>query len=126
MQIETAAIAMLTCFQVKHFIADYLLQPAWMLEGKGDLRCIGGYAHAGIHAVGSLPAYLIVGLGLAETVWLMAAEFAVHYAIDFGKANLSSHVHAGPDTRLYWSLHGADQLMHQLTYVGLMLAVGLA
>ena len=57
---------MLLCFQVKHFVADYLLQPGWMLRGKGDMSGVGGYVHAGVHALGSLPAFLLAGLGSAR------------------------------------------------------------
>lgn len=122
MPIDIALLAMLTLFQVKHFVADYLMQPGWMLAGKGDLRSAGGYAHAGIHAIGSLPAYACAGLGAGDATLLMGAEFAVHYLIDFGKAELSGRVRTRPSEQLYWSLHGADQLLHQLTYAGLMLA----
>ena len=38
MQMMTVTLAMLLCFQVKHFVADYLLQPGWVLRGKGDMR----------------------------------------------------------------------------------------
>ena len=120
MQTTTAIIAMLLCFQVKHFVADYLLQPGWILRGKGDMRLAGGYVHAGLHALGSLPAFLVGGIGVQEVAALAAAEFAIHYAIDFTKAGLSRRSHAGPDSRAYWALHGADQLVHQLTYVGLV------
>jgi Protein of unknown function (DUF3307) len=82
----TLALAMLLCFQIKHFIADYLLQPAWVLRGKGDLRCVGGYVHAGLHALGSLPAFLLAGLDPAAIALLAAAEFTVHYATDYTKA----------------------------------------
>ncbi|TIP82816.1 MAG: DUF3307 domain-containing protein, partial [Mesorhizobium sp.] len=40
----------------------------------------------------------------------------------YTKAGLSGRSHAGPDTRTYWALHGADQFLHQLTYVGLIFA----
>ena len=99
MQTTTAIIAMLLCFQVKHFVADYLLQPGWILRGKGDLRLAGGYAHAGLHALGSMPAFLVAGLGAQEVAALAAAEFAIHYAIDFTKAGISRRSHAGPDSR---------------------------
>src|SRR6478736_1798714 len=36
--------------ELKHYIADYFLQPGWMLAGKGDFRQPGGYAHAAVHA----------------------------------------------------------------------------
>jgi hypothetical protein len=122
MHMMLVTIAMVVLFQVKHFVADYILQPGWMLRGKGDLRRAGGYAHAAIHAAGSLPALLIAAPGANQVAALVAAEFAVHYAIDFSKAALSSRGLAGPDTQTYWTLHGADQLMHQMTYAGLILA----
>jgi len=122
MQMMLLTITMLVLFQVKHFVADYVLQPGWILRGKGDLRLAGGYAHAGVHAVGSLPALLIAGPGASQLAALLVAEFAVHYAIDFSKASLSRLSLAGPETQTYWTLHGADQLLHQMTYAGLILA----
>jgi Protein of unknown function (DUF3307) len=122
MQAIWITVAMLVCLQAKHFVADYLLQTAWMLDAKGDPLRAGGYAHAGVHAFGSLPAFLIAGLGSGAIALLMAAEFGVHYLIDLGKARLSDRIQAGPDTKIYWSLHGGDQLMHQLTYAGLIIA----
>ena len=65
MHMVTVTVVMLLIFQVKHFVADYLLQPRWMLYGKGDLRKPGGYAHAGVHALGSLPAFFVAGLSIA-------------------------------------------------------------
>jgi hypothetical protein len=120
MQMVTVTLAMLLCFQLKHFAADYLLQPGWMLRDKGELRRIGGYAHAGVHAIGSLPAFLIAGLGLATIVTLAAAEFIVHYATDYTKAKLTPHGCSDPCTWAFWALHGADQFIHQLTYVVLI------
>lgn len=120
MQVLTLATVMLVCLQVKHFVADYLLQPHWVLTGKGDMRKSGGYVHAGIHAIGSIPAYLIAGLGAVEVGALMLAEFVIHYIIDYSKAGMSSRSHAGPDKAVYWAMHGADQFAHQLTYAGLI------
>ena len=37
MHMVTVTVVMLLIFQVKHFVADYLLQPRWMLYGKGDI-----------------------------------------------------------------------------------------
>jgi hypothetical protein len=120
MQLATMAILMLVWLQVKHYVADYLLQPKWVLFSKGDMRRAGGYVHAGIHAVGSIPAYLIAGLGLLDIAILCVAEFVVHYLVDFVKVDLSGRIKAGPDTMSYWALHGGDQLLHQLTYSGLI------
>jgi hypothetical protein len=50
------------------------------------------------------------------------AEFIIHFAIDHSKAWLSRDSKSGPNTRAFWAMHGADQLMHQLTYAGLTYA----
>lgn len=115
-------VAMLACLQLKHFLADYVLQPLWILRGKGDFRMIGGYAHAGAHALGTMPALMLAGIGATRIAILVLAEFVVHYLIDYGKALLSRHCCADATTRAYWAMHGADQLMHQLTYAALILA----
>jgi hypothetical protein len=120
LQLATMTILMLIWLQVKHYVADYLLQPKWVLFAKGDMRRAGGYVHAGIHAVGSIPAYLIAGLGATDIIVLCVAEFVIHYLVDFIKVEISAHSKGGPDTMTYWALHGGDQLLHQLTYAGLL------
>ena len=120
MQLATMTILMLIWLQVKHYVADYLMQPKWVLFAKGDMRRAGGYVHAAIHAVGSIPAYLIAGLELVDIAVLCVAEFVVHYLVDFIKVDLSARSKGGPGTMIYWALHGGDQLLHQLTYAGLI------
>ncbi|APO75871.1 hypothetical protein AM571_CH03070 [Rhizobium etli 8C-3] len=116
-------ISLLIWLQVKHFVADYLLQPPWMLEGKGHIRNPGGYVHAAIHAVGSFPALVFFGLDMGIIFGLGASEFAIHYAIDHAKA-IHSRQHSGDImTRAFWAAHGADQLLHHLTYAGILAAV---
>ena len=123
--ILTLMIGVLACFQVKHFVADYLLQPPWLIRGKGHFDCAGGYVHAGIHVVGSIPALLLAGLPIVPLLMFMAAEFIVHFAIDHIKARISMGSAKGPTTASYWALHGADQLIHQLTYLAMAgLAIG--
>lgn len=115
-------VAMLACMQLKHFVVDYVLQPAWVLRGKGDFRMVGGYVHAGGHALGTVPALMLAGGGVQRIAILVLAEFLVHYLIDHAKALASRHCRADATTRAYWAMHGADQLMHQLTYAALILA----
>ncbi|MGE0283036.1 MAG: DUF3307 domain-containing protein [Rhizobiaceae bacterium] len=114
----------LVLLQAKHFIADYLLQPGWMLRGKNSFAKIGGYAHAGIHASLSLPVLLQFGLQPLTAAWLCAAEFCTHYLIDYGKSNLPFSASLDVKSRTYWALHGGDQLLHHLTYVALLLGAG--
>ncbi|WP_034856210.1 DUF3307 domain-containing protein [Sinorhizobium sojae] len=122
MEMAITTVAMLACLQLKHFFADYVLQPAWILRGKGDFRMIGGYIHAGGHALGTVPALMLANIGSTRIAILVLAEFVLHYLIDHGKALLSRHCRADATTRAYWAMHGADQLMHQLTYAALILA----
>lgn len=117
-------VLLLAGFQIKHFFADYMLQQGSMLTGKGDLRSPGGYLHAGVHAVFSLVVLLFAAVPFMTIVWLVLAEFVVHYALDFGKVRLTSHVQSNQNPRLFWALHGLDQLFHQFTYVA-MIWVGL-
>lgn len=106
--------------QLKHFVADYLLQPGWILAGKGDFRKPGGYAHAGIHAALSLAVLLVFGTPLATAAALFAAEFVVHYALDYAKIKYSTGVHLDKRPSRFWALHGVDQLAHQLTYAAMV------
>ena len=110
-------------FEVKHFIADYLLQPAWLLEGKGDLRKLGGYAHAAVHGAFSVIVLLLFGTPLWLTALLFIAEFIVHYVLDFAKIHYSRGVDIERDAARYWALHGVDQLLHQLTYAAMIYTV---
>lgn len=123
MDSAVSVIGLLAWLQAKHFAADYLLQPGWVLHGKGDLRHPGGYAHAAIHAVGTIPGLWLYGLDAALVVVLALTEFVVHYLIDHVKA-VHSHTHpTAMTTRAYWAAHGADQLLHHLTYTGILVVV---
>jgi len=113
----TLVIVSLTLFQVKHLICDYVLQTPYMYLNKGTYFHPGGLAHAGIHAVGSVLPVLV----LTQTPWLLAAvigaEFIVHYHVDWLKEQITkrrglTHGHA-----LFWAIFGADQFIHQMTYV---------
>lgn len=109
--------------EIKHCIADYFLQPGWIIAGKGDIFHPGGYAHAGIHAGLSLLVLLAFGTPIALAAALFAAEFVLHYALDYSKIQYSKGVHIDTDPSRFWALHGIDQLAHQLTYAAMIFAV---
>lgn len=110
-------VLLLTGFELKHFIADYCLQAGWMIAGKGDFRAPGGYAHAGVHAVGSVLALLLVRPALPVALGLIAGEFVVHYLLDYAKAHYGHGVDPDAEPARFWAFHGLDQLFHQLTYI---------
>ncbi len=109
--------------EVKHFVADYLLQPGWILAGKGNIFHPGGYAHAGVHAVMSLVVLLLVGTPIGLAAAICAGEFVLHYALDYSKIQYSKGVHVESQPARFWALHGIDQLAHQLTYVAMVFIV---
>ena len=109
--------------ELKHFIADYFLQPSWMLVGKGDFRKIGGYAHAGAHAALTGVVLVLAGVPPDWLVGIVVAEFIVHYLLDYSKIQYSRGVHIDTQPAQFWSLHGLDQIGHQLTYAAIIYAV---
>jgi hypothetical protein len=113
----TFALWVMLCLELKHFVADYLLQYEWMIRGKGSLRMPGGYAHAGIHAAGSVIILIFLGLAPAVIAAFALAEFVVHYALDFSKAHYGDHVSASERPRAFWAFNGLDQFLHHTTYI---------
>lgn len=120
MQDAYALIGLLAWLQAKHFAADYLLQSQWILRGKGDLRHPGGYAHAAIHIIGTAPGLVAFGLSGATVATLALGEFAAHFLIDHLKAVHSARHPVAANRRAFWIAHGTDQLLHHLTYVGML------
>ena len=59
---------MISGLLVKHYLADFVMQPQWMLTAKGRLDAPGGYAHAAVHAVGSGIVLVACGIGAAIVV----------------------------------------------------------
>jgi len=104
-------------FEVKHFVCDFVLQTAYQYRNKGTYGHPGGLLHAGLHTAGSLPAVLVSQAfgGLAAII--LAAEFFVHYHFDWSKEQINKRYALSFKDNFYWSVFGADQLLHQLTYV---------
>lgn len=113
---DTLFLLLLIAFQIKHFVADYLLQPAWMVRGKDDFAHAGGYAHAALHGLGSAAIMLLFGLAALPLAILSIGDCVVHYVIDFAEARWSRAHPADPKSRIFWMTHGAGQFLHQLTY----------
>ena len=108
---------------VKHYVADFLLQFPWMISQKGSLAKIGGYMHAGFHAIGTILCFWLLGINAAMIVTMAVAEFFVHFLIDFTKAKTSDHISSDTRPRMYWGLYGLDQLAHHLTYLVMVYVV---
>lgn len=110
----------LVIFQTKHFFCDYVLQTAYQYRNKGIYGHPGGFVHAGLHSVGSIPAVLLLTGSVPTIAALFVAEFILHYHIDWSKELVRKHEDLDHTDSLYWIVFGADQFLHQLTYVAFL------
>lgn len=109
---------------IKHFIFDFTLQGPYQYLNKGTYGHPGGILHSGLQGVSSfivLIPFFSFTTALAVTC---AVEFLIHYHVDWAKMNLNKHWGLKPDNSEYfWWLLGADQLLHYLTYFGMILVL---
>ena len=113
----------LLLFQIKHFVFDFAFQTTYQVRHKGDYLHPGGLTHAGGHALGSIPALLVLTQVPAIIAGFVLFEFLLHYHIDFAKARIDRKLQPSHTSSLYWTIFGADQLAHQLTYLGMAYAL---
>jgi hypothetical protein len=103
-------------FAVKHFVCDFPLQTAAMLRSKGQYGHPSGILHALIHGAGTL----IVAFAFGLPWWIAAADAVIHYHLDWGKNQVTHRLKLSPVDDAFWWFLGADQLAHQMTYLGLV------
>lgn len=101
-------------------LADYFLQTKFMLDGRGQYLHLGRLLHVGVHALGSLLAFALVGTPLAFIIPVAILEAAVHFHVDWWKGRHTADQKLTPADAAYWRASGVDQALHQLTYVGMV------
>ncbi|MGB8363311.1 MAG: DUF3307 domain-containing protein [Rhizomicrobium sp.] len=116
-------LAALLLFQIKHFVCDFLLQPYRMVIKKGIYLHPMGLLHAGLHALGSLPALLLLSRAPQAIAIVILGEFVIHYHTDWTKAQLDKHLKLDNHSSLHWAIFGADQMIHQMTYLVMVYAI---
>jgi hypothetical protein len=113
----TLVLSALAIFQLKHFACDFLLQTPRQIRAKGNYGQLAGLEHAGLHAVTSLPALLMLTRSPAVMVTTIVCEFLVHYHVDWSKARIDRWKNFSETSTAYWGVFGFDQLLHQMTYL---------
>ncbi len=113
----------LLLFQIKHFLFDFALQTTYQVRHKGDYLHPAGLIHAGLHALGSIPALYVLTQAPVLIAGFAVFEFLLHYHIDWAKAQIDRKLKPSHTSSLYWTIFGADQLAHQLTYLGMVYAM---
>jgi len=121
-QVQLVLVALLI-LQFKHFIADFVLQTPYQFLNKGRYGHPGGAIHAGIHALGSTLAFLVIRPSLALGAAIVIGEFIAHYHIDWLKERtVKVNQWVFPQSEFWWTF-GADQALHQVTYVVIVAAL---
>lgn len=104
----------------KHFIFDFPLQSDYQLRTKGIYGHWGGIFHAALHALGTLPVYLLFQPAIGLVLAIVATEFVLHYHIDWSKEHIQKSLNWNSGSRGFWLLLGADQMLHNFTYIGIV------
>ena len=116
-------LGLLLVFQIKHFVADYLLQNAYML---GKFKKQGWFgpllAHTSMHGVVTLIIALVYGLEPHQALFLGALDMVIHSVIDKIKADFSARYDKNKDKQFWWWL-GGDQMAHHLTHYLIILII---
>jgi hypothetical protein len=117
--LTAAVIAVFAVFQLKHYICDYVLQTPYQFQNKGTYGHPGGFVHAGLHAIGTIAAFLVIPPGWGLGVAIIVGEFLIHYHVDWTKEWAQRRWQLTTSDGGYWRVYGADQLAHQITYVAI-------
>jgi hypothetical protein len=112
-------LAVLLFLQLKHFICDFILQTPYQFLNKGKYGHPGGIIHAGMHALASIPIFFLIPVGFPVAIGIVAGEFIAHYHIDWTKEQTVKRKRWKFPQAEYWWTFGADQGMHQLTYLAM-------
>ncbi|MGE0528748.1 MAG: DUF3307 domain-containing protein [Bdellovibrionales bacterium] len=110
-------LGLLIFFQIKHFIADFVLQNVWMLQkARPGWDFVPPLAiHSGVHGLMTLGAAVYVN---PAYWWLGVLDFAIHFTMDRIKAGpryLGRY--SDPSSKSFWVCFGFDQMIHQFTHL---------
>jgi Protein of unknown function (DUF3307) len=112
-------LVLITCLFIKHFFVDFPLQKPYQWMNKGTYGHFGGILHALLHGVTT--ALVLMWYAPYTSIVLGLIDAVVHYHIDWAKMNINKQCGWKADTHEeFWWLLGVDQLLHALTYIGLV------
>ena len=119
-------LILIILFILKHFACDFLLQNCWMCENKGRYGHKGGLMHAFYHISGTLVILMafaqITGIFFTVSMYglVLLVEFMIHYHLDWFKAHMCKKHSIMPENPKFWWFFGLDQMLHYLSYVGIV------
>ena len=114
-------IEVIAALMIKHFLADYVFNPAYTPTDKHIYGSLGSLAHLATHMVFCFLA-LIWFLPLDIVIYAMFFDGWIHYHEDWIKTKYL-YKRKGLSDRVRRAITGFDQLIHLLTYVAITWAV---
>jgi hypothetical protein len=117
---STVVLLLITALFVKHFFIDFPMQKPYQWMNKGTYGHPGGLVHASLHSLGTF-LVLIFFTGGELAVMLALLDGVIHYHVDWAKMNINKRMGWTATTHAeFWTLVGLDQLLHALTYIGIV------
>jgi hypothetical protein len=68
----------------------------------------------------TLPVFLILPATKDTIAIIAGAEFLIHYNVDYVKERIVHRYGWKPDNAFFWWALGLDQLVHNMTYLGIV------
>ena len=116
------ALFLMSLLVVKHFIVDFPMQKPYQWMNKGTYGHPGGIMHASLHGIATALCFWWWA-PMACTI-LGIIDAVIHYHIDWAKMKINKDCGWKADQHEeFWWLMGADQLLHYMTYIGLVALV---
>lgn len=112
-------LALLLLLQVKHMLADFFLQTPRMLSGRSVYLHFGRAQHVTVHIVGTAVVMALMSAPVAFAIVICLLEWITHFHIDFAKARYNEKKCLNPTQAHYWWAMGADQALHQISYLAI-------
>ena len=109
----------MTALAIKHFLADYIFNPAYTVPVRKDLYgSRGSLEHIGVHMFFCFLA-LIAFIPLKYVIYSVLFDAIIHYHQDYFKSKWL-YKRKGLHEATRRAITGADQLVHILTYIIIM------
>jgi hypothetical protein len=112
-------LILLVLLQIKHWLIDFVYQTDAMIKYKGHYGHSDGLEHSLWHG-GASVVILTLFTPIEWAVILAFVDFVVHYHIDFIKMRYGEK---DITNKRFWHHLGFDQMLHQLTYIGIIYAL---
>ena len=112
---STTLLIILILLQVKHWYIDFVNQTDEEVKHKGIYLSWKGMKHSLKHGLATFLIFFLI-IPFEGAVVLGFIDFVLHYHIDWMKMRFGNR---DITTKAFWAQLGADQLAHQLTYLGL-------